>query len=89
MARRGSTHRILPPQAEVRLLNNVIALSAKGSHLAADHGSVIGSSDDSQEQAQKITDALARHGFELDYAELIYPGSTPMSPHICGTADGT
>lgn len=64
----------LPPEAEVRLLDNVVSLSADGSRLAADYGSVIGSGADSQEQAQKITDSLARHGFELDYAELIYPG---------------
>ncbi|WAC92570.1 SAM-dependent methyltransferase [Mycobacterium sp. Aquia_213] len=64
----------LPPQAEVRLLDNVISLSANGSRLAADYGSVIGSAEDSHEQAQKITDSLGRHGFELDYAELIYPG---------------
>jgi methyltransferase (TIGR00027 family) len=73
----------LPPQAEVALLDNVIALSAKGSRLAADHGSVIGSAADSGEQAQKITDALARHGFELDYAELIYPGEhTDVAAHL-------
>jgi methyltransferase (TIGR00027 family) len=73
----------LPPQAEVRLLDNVLALSAKGSRLAADHGSVIGSADDASEQAQKITDAFARHGFELDYGELIYPGEhTDVAAHL-------
>ncbi|GLE53781.1 class I SAM-dependent methyltransferase [Mycobacterium montefiorense] len=75
----------LPPQAEVRLLDNITALSAKGSRLAADHGSVIGSPEDSQQQAQQITDALGRHGFELDYAELIYPGEhTDAAAHLHG-----
>lgn len=64
----------LPPPAEVQLLDNVISLSAKGSRLAADYGSVTGSVQESQQQAQKITDGLARHGFDLDYAELVYPG---------------
>jgi methyltransferase (TIGR00027 family) len=73
----------LPPQAEVRLLDNVIALSARGSRLAADHGSVIGSSEDAPQQAQKITDALGRHGFDLDYGELIYPGEhTDVAAHL-------
>ncbi|BBY24740.1 SAM-dependent methyltransferase [Mycobacterium stomatepiae] len=73
----------LSPQAEVQLLDDVIALSARGSRLAADHGSVIGSAADSQERAQKITDALARHGFDLDYGELIYPGEhTDVAAHL-------
>ncbi|GBG39976.1 class I SAM-dependent methyltransferase [Mycobacterium montefiorense] len=73
----------LPPEAEVRLLDNVISLSAKASRFAADYGSVTGSVEDSPVEAQKITDALARQGLNLDYAELIFFGEhTDIAAHL-------
>ncbi|OBA64517.1 SAM-dependent methyltransferase [Mycobacterium sp. 1100029.7] len=73
----------LPPEAEVRLLDNIIALSAEGSRLAADYGSVTGSVEESPEEARQITDALARHGFELDYAQLVYFAEhTDVAAHL-------
>lgn len=64
----------LPPEAEVRLLDNAVSLSAKGSRLAADYGMVAGTSEESQEQAQKMTEGWRRHGLDLDIADLTYPG---------------
>src|SRR5271169_5159921 len=45
----------LPPEAEVRLLDNVTALSAAGSRFAADYGSVRGQTEEAQRQAQTMT----------------------------------
>ena len=64
----------LPPEAEVRLLDNVIGLSAKGSRFAADYGSVAGSTPEAAEQAQQLAETWRRHGLELDVANLAYPG---------------
>jgi methyltransferase (TIGR00027 family) len=73
----------LPPEAEVRLLDNVRALSAKGSRLAADYGTVTGTSEQAQEQAQQATEVWRRHGLDLDIAGLTYPGEhTDVSAHL-------
>jgi methyltransferase (TIGR00027 family) len=73
----------LPPEAEVRLLDNVISLSAQGSRLAADYGSVIGTSDEAAEQAQEMTEGWRRHGLDLDIAALAYPGEhTDVAAHL-------
>jgi methyltransferase (TIGR00027 family) len=73
----------LPPEAEIRLLDNVISLSAKGSRLAADYGMVAGTSEESQEQAQKMTAGWRRHGLDLDIADLTYPGEhTDVAAHL-------
>jgi methyltransferase (TIGR00027 family) len=73
----------LPPEAEVRLLDNVISLSAVGSRLAADYGSVIGTSDEAAEQAQQMTESWRRHGLDLDIAALAYPGEhTDVAAHL-------
>src|ERR1700758_1042009 len=61
----------LPPAAEVRLLDHVIALSATGSRLAADFGSLSGTS---REQARVMAEGWRRQGLELDIASLTYPG---------------
>jgi methyltransferase (TIGR00027 family) len=60
----------LPPEAEVRLLDNILTLSANGSWLAADYGSVTGTSDHSH----KMAEAWRQHGLDLDIAALTYPG---------------
>src|ERR1700710_2700963 len=73
----------LPPEAEIRLLDNIISLSAPGSRLAADYGSVTGTSPESQEQAQQMTDGWRRHGLDLDIADLSYPGEhTDVAAHL-------
>jgi methyltransferase (TIGR00027 family) len=73
----------LPPEAEVRLLDNVIALSAAGSRLAADYGTITGSSQESQQQARLITESWRRQGLDLDTAALTYPGEhTDVAAHL-------
>lgn len=73
----------LPPEAEVRLLDNVIALSAKGSRLAADYGTITGPSEQAQEQAQRMAEGWRRHGLDLDIAGLTYPGEhTDVAAHL-------
>ena len=73
----------LPPEAEVRLLDNVIALSAKGSSLAADYGTVTGTSEQAQEQAREANEVWRRHGLDLDIASLTYPGEhTDVAAHL-------
>lgn len=73
----------LPPEAEVRLLDNVIALSAKGSRFAADYGTVAGTSEEAQQQAQQATEVWRKHGLDLDIAGLTYPGEhTDVAAHL-------
>ena len=73
----------LPPEAEVRLLDNVIALSATGSQLAADFGSLSGTSQEAQEQARIMAEGWRRQGLELDIASLTYPGEhTDVAAHL-------
>ena len=73
----------LPPEAEVRLLDNVISLSAQGSRLAADYGTVTGASEQAQEQARQMAEAWRRHGLDLDIAGLTYPGEhTDVAAHL-------
>jgi methyltransferase (TIGR00027 family) len=75
----------LPPEAEVRLLDNVISLSAKGSRLAADYGTITGPSEQAQEQAQHMAEGWRRHGLDLDIASLTYPGEhTDVAAHLEG-----
>lgn len=73
----------LPPQAEVRLLDNIISLSAADSRLAADYGSLTGTSDEAREQAEKMSEGWRRNGLDLDIAELTYPGEhTDVAAHL-------
>jgi methyltransferase (TIGR00027 family) len=73
----------LTPEAEVRLLDNVTALSAAGSKFAADYGSVLGPPETAQQRAQTLTDRWREHGLDLDYAELTYPGDhTDVAAHL-------
>lgn len=64
----------LPPEAEVRLLDNVIAFSAAGSTFAADYGSVRGQTQTEQQQARIMTDRWRKHGLDLHIPDLTYPG---------------
>ena len=73
----------LPPEAEVRLLDNVIALSAAGSRFSADFGSLNDGSQESQEQARITAEGWRRQGLDLDIAGLTYPGEhTDVAAHL-------
>jgi methyltransferase (TIGR00027 family) len=73
----------LPPEAEVRLLDNVIALSTAGSRLAADYGTIFGPSEESQQQARLMADGWRRQGLDMDIASLTYPGEhTDVAAHL-------
>lgn len=73
----------LPPEAEVRLLDNVTALSAAGSTFAADYGSVRGQTEEAQQQARTLTDRWRDHGLNLHIPDLVYPGEhTDVAAHL-------
>ena len=69
----------LPPEAEVRLLDNVIALSGQGSQFAADYGNI----HQSDEDAHRMAEGWRRHGLDLDISGLTYPGQhTDVAAHL-------
>jgi methyltransferase (TIGR00027 family) len=73
----------LPPEAEVRLLDNVDALSAAGSRFAADYGSVGAQTEAEKLQAQTLTERWREHGLDLDIPALTYPGEhTDVAAHL-------
>ncbi|OBG37785.1 SAM-dependent methyltransferase [Mycobacterium alsense] len=77
----------LPPEAEVRLLDAITPLSAEGSRLAADFGTIAGSSPEAQEHARRSTEGWRRRGLDMDVAALTYPGEhTDVAAHL--RADG-
>jgi methyltransferase (TIGR00027 family) len=77
----------LPPEAEVRLLDHVTALSAAGSRFAADYGTVRGQTEQEQQQAQKLSERWREHGLDLHIPDLTYPGEhTDVAAHL--RADG-
>ncbi|WP_099021856.1 class I SAM-dependent methyltransferase [Mycolicibacterium palauense] len=66
----------LPPEAQDKLLDDVDALSAPGSRLAAE--GVLHSDDYDEdtvrERMQAVTDHWRAHGFDLDFSQLVYIG---------------
>lgn len=73
----------LPPEAEIRLLDSIIPLSAEGSRFAADYGTVTGTSPEAREQAQLMTEGWRRQGLEMDLTNLTYPGEhTDVAAHL-------
>ncbi|BBY41132.1 putative S-adenosyl-L-methionine-dependent methyltransferase [Mycobacterium mantenii] len=73
----------LPPEAEVRLLDSIIPLSAEGSRFAADYGSVTGTSEEAREQDRLMTEGWRRQGLEMDLTSLTYPGEhTDVAAHL-------
>ncbi|BBY02403.1 SAM-dependent methyltransferase [Mycobacterium seoulense] len=73
----------LPPEAEIRLLDSIIPLSAEGSRFAADYGTVTGTSPAAQEQARLMTEGWRRQGLEMDLTSLTYPGEhTDVAAHL-------
>jgi methyltransferase (TIGR00027 family) len=62
----------LPPEAQDRLFDNITALSAPGSQLATEH---ISNPDAfSEESVRRIGERWRRAGFDLNPADLFYPG---------------
>lgn len=73
----------LPPEAEIRLLDSIIPLSAEGSRFAADYGTVTGTSPAAREQARLMTEGWRRQGLEMDLTSLTYPGEhTDVAAHL-------
>jgi methyltransferase (TIGR00027 family) len=73
----------LPPEAEVRLLDNIILRSSEGSRFAADYGTVAGTSAEAREQNTQLAEMWRRHGLDLDIAGLAYPGEhTDVASHL-------
>lgn len=73
----------LPPEAEVRLLDNVVELSAAGSRFAADYGTLNDNSPESQELSRRMTRGWQAQGLDMDIAGLTYPGEhTDVAAHL-------
>jgi methyltransferase (TIGR00027 family) len=66
----------LPPEAQDRLLDNITALSARGSRLASEAVPNMSqvSAEEAREVMRKATAKWREHGFELDFADLGYQG---------------
>jgi methyltransferase (TIGR00027 family) len=66
----------LPPEAQDRLLDLITELSPAGSRVAAEGVPSIADLDDAEirERMQQVTDQWRAHGFDLDFAELVYTG---------------
>ena len=66
----------LPPEAQDRLLDQITELSPAGSRLAAEGVLNPGDIDDVElrERMKAVTDRWREHGFDLDFAELVYTG---------------
>ena len=61
----------LPPDAQDRLFDNIVALSAPGSRIATEHLDLRNVPSD---WAQKLTERSRRIGSNIDLAELFYTG---------------
>ncbi len=61
----------LPCDAQNRMLDQLTALSAPGSQLTADHAP--GSSISVGSNLQEAAETWKRHGFDVDFGDLIYP----------------
>ncbi|OBB68418.1 class I SAM-dependent methyltransferase [Mycobacterium sp. 852014-50255_SCH5639931] len=61
----------LPPEAQDRLFDNIVALSAAGSRIATEH---IDLRNIPQDWAQKLTERSQRLGSKINLAELFYTG---------------
>lgn len=73
----------LPPEAELRLLDSIIPLSAEGSRFAADYGTVTGTSPAAREQARLATEGWRQQGLDMDLTSLSYPGEhTDVAAHL-------
>ena len=66
----------LPPDAQDRLLDTISELSAPGSHVAVESVSNVDPEDHEKaiERMQAASQRWRDHGFDLDFAELVYLG---------------
>ncbi|HEX7427755.1 MAG TPA: class I SAM-dependent methyltransferase [Mycobacterium sp.] len=66
----------LPPDAQDRLLDNITALSAPGSRFATESAPNIDQDDldKAMERMQSTAERWRNHGFDLDFANLVYLG---------------
>ncbi|MEO3760855.1 class I SAM-dependent methyltransferase [Mycobacterium sp. B14F4] len=67
----------LPPEAQDRLLDTVTALSASGSRVAVESGPTSIDEADREKALERMQEASQRwrsHGFDLDFADLVYLG---------------
>ena len=66
----------LPPEAQDKLLDTITELSAEGSHVAVESTPSIDPEDHEKavERMQEAAQQWRTHGFELDFADLIYMG---------------
>lgn len=62
----------LPPDAQDRLFDNILALSAPGSRLATEH--VPSMKAFSDERSQRMSERLKQLGSEIEMSDLIYQG---------------
>jgi methyltransferase (TIGR00027 family) len=66
----------LPPDAQDRLLDTITELSAPGSRVAVESVPNIDASDHEKaiERMRQASERWRDHGFDLDFAELVYLG---------------
>ena len=66
----------LPPDAQDRLLDTITELSAPGSRVAVESVPNIDPADHEEaiERMQAVSERWREHGFDLDFAELVYLG---------------
>ena len=73
----------LPPDAQDRLFDDITALSAPGSRLATEYHPDAGASIG--QRAEAIRDRWKEHGFDMNLAELFYPGErNPVVDYLAG-----
>lgn len=73
----------LPPDAQDRLFDHITALSAPGSRLATEYHPDAGASIG--ERARALSAQWSDHGFDVDVADLFYPGErTPPADYLSG-----
>ena len=72
----------LPPDAQDRLLDNITALSAPGSRVACETAANPGQldHDEVRERMQTASDRWQKHGFDIDFVELVYIGERNPVP---------
>jgi methyltransferase (TIGR00027 family) len=66
----------LPPDAQDKLLDTITALSARGSRLATESAPPINQEDldEATERMQSAAERWREHGYDLDWANLVYLG---------------
>ena len=74
----------LPPEAQDRLFDDITALSAPGSRLATEYHPDAGASIG--QRAEAIRHRWQEHGFDMNLADLFYPGErNPVVEYLTST----